>query len=442
MKKNKFITSTIILTIGNIVTKIINMLIRISISRNIGTKGMGVYMLVVPTFSFFISIAQMGLPVAISKLVSEKKNDNKKLMINATTTIMAFNVILLFIIFLLAEFIANKLLHDARTYKAIASIALVLPFISISSILRGYFFGKQNVIPHVTSNIAEDIIRMIVILIGLPISYKYGLDYAISFIILSNIISETTSIIILLCFSPKNLKLKKEDLKPDLKITKNVFRIGIPTTGSRLIASLSACLEPIILTSILLTNGYTKDFVVTEYGIINGYVLPILILPSFFTASLSSALIPVISEAYVSRKSSYVKSKLKQAIFLSFAIGLISTIIIILFSKQVLNIMYKTTSGVGYIKIMAPIFLLYYIEMPLSAFLQATGYPKKAMYDNLIGVIIKILIIFILGYFKIALLNLVIAILADIIIVTILHFFNTKKIINNIYSPNNIYSQI
>ena len=104
--------------------------------------------------------------------------------------------------------------------------------------------------------------------------------------------------------------------------------------------------------------------------------------------------------------------------------------------------MYKTTSGVGYIKIMAPIFLLYYIEMPLSAFLQATGYPKKAMYDNLIGVIIKILIIFILGYFKIALLNLVIAILADIIIVTILHFFNTKKIINNIYSPNNIYSQI
>ena len=71
--------------------------------------------------------------------------------------------------------------------------------------------------------------------------------------------------------------------------------------------------------------------------------------------------------------------------------------------------------------------------MPLSAFLQATGYPKKAMYDNLVGVIVKIIIIFILGYFKIALLNLVIAILIDIIIVTFLHFVNTKKVLNNIY---------
>jgi len=64
MKKNKFITSTIILIIGSIITKIINMIIRIGISRTIGTTGMGVYMLVVPAFSLFISLSQMGLPVA------------------------------------------------------------------------------------------------------------------------------------------------------------------------------------------------------------------------------------------------------------------------------------------------------------------------------------------------------------------------------------------
>ena len=434
MKKNKFITSTIILTIGNIVTKIINMFIRIIISRNIGTTGIGVYMLVVPTFSLFISLAQMGLPIAISKLVSEKKNNNKKIMINATTTIMAFNLFLLSIIFLFAHFIASKLLHDARTYRAIMSIALVLPFISISSILRGYFFGKQNVIPHVTSNITEDIVRMIIILIGLPISYKYGLEYAISFIILSNIVSETISIIILLFFAPKHLNIKKDDLKLDLKTTKTVFKIGIPTTGSRLIGSISSFLEPIILTSILLNNGYSKEFIISEYGIITGYVLPILVLPSFFTSSLSSSLIPIISEAYVNKKSTYLKNKLKEALIISFGIGFISTIIILIFSKQVLNIMYKTTIGSSYIMVMAPIFLLYYLEMPLSAFLQATGKSEKVMMDNLIGIIIKIILIIALGYFKMALLNLVIAISIDIIIVTILHFINTQKILKNIYN--------
>ncbi len=436
MKKNKFITSTIILTVGNIVTKIINMLIRIGISRNIGTTGMGVYMLVVPTFSLFISLAQMGLPIAISKLVSEKKNNNKKIVLTATTTIMMFNIILFLFLLISADFIASNLLHDNRTYKAIISIAIVLPFISISSILRGYYFGKKNVIPHVTSNIAEDIIRMIIIIIGLPISYKYGLEYAISFIILSNIASETISIIILLFFAPKNFKIKKEDLKPDINTTKNIYKIGVPTTGSRLIGAGSACLEPIILTSILFINGYSRDFIISEYGIINGYVLPILILPSFFTASLSSVLIPVISEAYTAGKIEYVKSKLKQAISISFIIGLISTLVIILFSKQALSIMYKTTKGINYIKLMAPIFILYYIEMPMSAFLQATGYPKKAMYDNLIGVILKIIIIFIFGYLKIGLYNLIFAILIDVIIVTFLHYINTQKIIKNFKIKN------
>ena len=439
MKKNKFIARAFILTIGNIITKIINMLIRINISRNIGTTGMGVYMLVVPTFSLFISLAQMGLPVAISKLVSEKRNNNKKIMINATTTIMAFNLVLLLILLTLAHFIASNLLHDARTYKAIASISLVLPFISISSILRGYYFGKQNIIPHVCSNISEDIVRMIIIFIGLPISYKYGLDHAISFIILSNIISETISIIILLLFAPKKINIKKEELKPDIKTSKTIFKIGIPTTGSRLIGSISSFLEPIILTSILLANGYSKDFIISEYGVINGYILPILVLPSFFTASLSSILIPVFSEAYVNKKVDYLKTKLKQATLLSFIIGTIATFFLIFFGGQLLRVMYKTTIGLNYIKIMAPIFILYYIEMPFSAFLQATGNPTKAMIDNLIGIIIKILLIFILGYMKIALFNLVIAILINIIIVTILHFLNIKKTLKNIYKETPVY---
>ena len=430
MKKNKFITSAIILMIGSIITKLINMVIRIGISRTIGTTGMGVYMLVVPTFSLFISLSQMGLPVAISKLVSEKKSNNRNLVFSATFTIMAFNLILLTAIVLSANLIANKLLHDYRTYQAIISMALVLPFISISSILRGYYFGKQKMIPHVCSNVTEDIVRMIVIFIGLPISYNYGIEYAISFIILSNIVSETVSIMILLMFAPKKMQIKKSDIKPDYNNIKNIFKIGVPTTGSRLISSLGACLEPIILTSVLLTNGYSNNFIVTEYGVITGHILPILVMPSFFTSAISSSLIPVISEAYVNQKYAYVKNKLKQAILLSLACGIPFTIFLIIFSNQSLSFLYNTTVGNNYLKIVAPFFLTYYIQTPLSAFLQAIGKSTHAMIDNLIGISLKLLIIFILGYFNIGLFNLIIALVTNIIIVTLLHYLNIKKSLN------------
>ena len=79
---------------------------------------------------------------------------------------------------------------------------------------------------------------------------------------------------------------------------------------------------------------------------------------------------------------------------------------------------------------MAPRFLLYYLEMPLTAFLQATGFAKKAMYNNLFGTIIKILIIFIFGLLKIGIYNLIIAIITCIIVVTLLHLISTKKVLN------------
>jgi len=78
--KSKFVKSTFILIIGGFVTKILGMFIKIVMTRLLGTEGIGMYMLVSPTFMLFISIASLGLPVAISKLVAENNRNNKNLV--------------------------------------------------------------------------------------------------------------------------------------------------------------------------------------------------------------------------------------------------------------------------------------------------------------------------------------------------------------------------
>ena len=77
MKKSKFIKSTVILLLGGLITKLLGMVIRIVMSRNLGSVGMGIYMMIMPTFSTFIALSQFGFPVAISKLVAENKNNNQ-----------------------------------------------------------------------------------------------------------------------------------------------------------------------------------------------------------------------------------------------------------------------------------------------------------------------------------------------------------------------------
>ena len=92
MKKNKFIVSTIVLIIGGFITKILGMIIKIIMTRLVGTEGIGLYMLVNPTFMLFIAICTLGLPTAISKLVSEDKRNNKKLVFSSLFLILIINI--------------------------------------------------------------------------------------------------------------------------------------------------------------------------------------------------------------------------------------------------------------------------------------------------------------------------------------------------------------
>lgn len=427
--KEKFIKSTIILIIGGAITKFLGMFIRVIMTRMVGPTGIGLYMLINPTFSLFMTLSQLSMPAAISKLVSEERHNTKKIYTSNIPVILLFNLFLMFVILLSAKTLSTNFLHDSRCYLPIISIALVLPFDAMSNMLRGYFFGKQRMIPHVISHIFEQIVRLTLIILITPTLLSINIIYAVCGLVLVNLISELLSIFVLFFFLPKNIIFKKEDLRPNRNSIKDVLEISIPTTGGRLAGNIGYFLEPILLTSSLLLAGYHNNFIITEYGIISGYVLPLLLMPGFFTGAISSALLPVISKAYVNNQKQYVKKKIKQACALSLAIGLPVTIILMMYPEFFLNLFYNTNHGATYLRILAPFFLLYYIESPLSSTLQAINRSKNIMYDNLKGIISKSLAIYLLSLLKIGMYGLLVGIIANVVIVTTSHYLNIKKVL-------------
>ena len=426
--KNKLIKSTIILLIGGFISKILGMITKIALTRSVTTTGIGIYMLVLPTFNLFITLCTLGLPTAISKLVSEKKNNNKKIVLSMIPTIILFNILLMLILFLIAPIISNILLKNNLTYYPIMAIGLTLPFICISSIIRGYFFGKEKMIPHTVSIIFEQIIRLLLTIFFIPNLLKYSLTFAITGVVLINIISELSSIIILMLFLPRNVKITKKDFKLDKCIAKDMLNISIPTTGSRLIGSITYFFEPIILTFALSYIGYSNDFITTEYGIINGYVFPLILLPSFFTLAISNALLPIISNNYSNKRYNYAYKKIKQACIYSLIIGIPITICLILIPEFFLKLVYGTTLGSNYIKIVAPFFLLFYIQAPLTSSLQAMGKADIAMRGTLYGSFIRTFILFALSLLHIGIWGLIIATISNVIFVTLHHLYCIKKI--------------
>ena len=427
MKKSKFIKSTIILLIGGFLTKILGMFLKILLTRNIGTKTLGLYMMIMPTFNLFITLSQGGFPISISKLVSEDKSNNKKIVFSSIFMSLILTFILMIILIFISPIIAN-MLHNNELRTPIMCIGLTLPFISISSIVRGYFFGKENMIPHVVSNTFEQILRIVIYMIILPIIIKYGEIFTINFIILTNILSETSSILILYFFLPKKIKINKKYIRPDIEIMKDILNISIPTTGSRVIGVIGYFFEPIILTTFLLINGYSNNYITYEYGILTGYVMPLLLMPSFFSMAISQATIPVISNGYANKKIEYIKRKIKQSLSISFIIGSIFTILLIIFPDTCMKLIYDTNEGITYIRVLAPFFLLYYIQGPLIAVMQALNKAKDAFNSTLIGIIIKIMLMITLSYLHIGIYALIIPTIINIIYVTIFNIIKVKKI--------------
>lgn len=421
--KNKFIKSTLILIVGGFFTKLLGMIIRIVLTRLIGTEGIGLYSMIMPTFMLLNSIAQMGLPTALNVLIASNKYSTKNLV--STAIIISLSIDLLIMIFLgvSATFLSNNLLNNSNLSFSLLSIGFVLPFITISNCLRSYFFAKQRMYPHVITNIIEDIVKLIFIIIGIPFFITKGVEYAVAFVILTNIFSELSSIIIFIFLIP-NFKCTKKELKPNKENLKDLLKIAIPTTGSRLIGSIGYFLEPIIITYVLIKIGYSNNFIVNEYGIINGYVMQLVLLPSFFTAAISQALIPIVSKNYVQKRYSYIMKKLKQAIFFSLLIGIPATIIFELFPDTLLGFLFKTNKGITYIKVIAPICLLHYIQSPISSTLQAMNKARISMTGTLIGMILRTISLFLFSFLKIGLWSLLIATSVNIIFVTLfdLHY--------------------
>lgn len=429
MKKSKFIRSSIILIIGGFLTKMLGMLCKIILTRTVGIEIMGLYSMLMPTFLLLISISGMGLSTALNVLISSRGYNNKNLIIYALIISLSLDILILFILIFNAKFITTTLLNNEILYYPLISIGFVLPFISISNIFRSYYFSKERMIPHVISNVLEDLIKLLLIYFFAKF-YIESKEKIITFIIMTNILCELSSIIIFLIKFPKFI-ITKSDIKPNKNNLKAIFKISLPTLASKLIGSFTYFLEPIIITTILTKLNYSNDYIIREYGIINAYVMPIILLPSFFTNAISQSLIPIVSENYYKRNVVEIKRKIKQALFISLTIGIAFLTFLSFKSDLLLKFLYNTTEGIKYIRFILPIFIFHYLEQPLLSCLQAMNKSHINLKISLVNMFIRTILLAGFLYLNIGIYGLLISLMINILFTFTYSFYKVNNILAN-----------
>lgn len=435
---SKFLRGTIILLVAGLVTRVLGFINRIVIARFIGEEGVGLYMMAFPTLMLVITITQLGLPVAISKSVAEAeaKGDFKKikkiLVVSLATT---FSLSLLFTpaLFLLAPYLSETLFTDSRTKLPLLAIAPIVPIVAISSVIRGYFQGRQNMKPAAYSQVLEQIVRITLIAVLTKMFLPYGIEFAAAGAMLASVLGELISLGYL--FTTFKMKKKFPVRKKFFKQVRDgketffeLMSIGLPTMGSRMIGSVSWFFEPIVVSHSLALAGVTAVLATKQYGSLTGFAMPLLMLPSFITYALSTSLVPAISEANSQNDKALIENRLQQALRFVFLTGGLAVVIIYILAEPLMQIMYGSTSGAIFIKLMAPFFLFHYYQGPLQATLQALDLARAAMINSLIGSIVKLLVIFALASQpNFGINGAALGIIVGIVLVTMLHFATVLK---------------
>lgn len=428
IKNNLLVKNIIILLVSGAVAKVLGMIGKIIYTRIAGVTVVGLYAMITPTFMLIISITQFSFPISISKISAEGKYKNKDLLKNAYILGAIINIILIILVLLTSSFIAT-MLHNKALAPAIMCVIFIIPFITVSSIQRGFLHGKEDMMPASVTNVTEEIVKIGLIITLLPLAITKSNITAVIFIILFNVITEITNIIIMQRSISKKYTLKEKGIF-NLKIIKEILKISIPTTSVRLISSVGFFLEPIILTNTLLSTGFSSNYITLEYGIINSYIIPILSMPSFFSISIASALLPNITKAYSNKRYKEFNKKLLKLMLLSMMVGAACLAIILIFPEAILELVYNVNYGINYIYLIGPFFLILYMQPTLSVALQAMDKTNKLFITSTVSMVLKYSVLYILGKLGFGMNALIFSIMTGIVVTTSMVMYIVLKEIN------------
>jgi stage V sporulation protein B len=403
-----FIRGTFVLSVAAFINRILGFISGMFVARVLGAEGIGLLMMAHPLVPLVITITELGLPVAISKLVAEAdvRGDHAKVKRILSVSLVVtgtLSVALTAVSLLGSEWIASMLLTDQRAYYAMLAITPIAPIVAVSAVLKGYFRGKQLMRTIAASDVLEHTVQIACVLALVHLLMPYGIAYAAAGAMAAAVVSEAISLLFLLA----SYKLQGEKaipgesrvshLKHGRRTLSELLQIGLPTTGHGVILSLYGAFQPMLITKSLALAGVGTALATKQFGLLAGYAFPLLFMPSFITHSLSTALIPAISEAAANKNGLLMHERMDQAMRLGLVIGAPATVILFEWATPLTTLIYNAPEAGLLLKILAPMFFLHYFDAPLHAILLGLGRANASLWNYVTATAFKALAMFVFG---------------------------------------------
>jgi len=402
---NSFLKGTLILTVGGIVVKVIGFLNWIILSRVLGGEGIGLYQMAFPIYLLALSVSSAGIPVAISIITAEKLalNDFKgatRVFHISLTVLTLLGLFFSLLLYFGAELLIKyQFIHDSRAYYSLLALAPAVFFVTILSSFRGYLQGCQIMTPTAVSQIVEQLVRVITMLIFASLLLPKGLEYAAGGASLGAAPGAMAGIMVLIYYYwrlNKDVKHKskiQDQIKlqePGISIIKRITKLALPVSLSSLMLPIVANLDLFIVPARLEVAGYTVEQATELFGYLTGMAVPLLNLATILTAALATSLVPAISESFSLKNMKRIYEQTASAMRISNLVTIPGFVALWLLAEPVSQLVYNAPQASHSISILSLGIFLLGIHQVTTGVLQGMGHTSIPVINMGIAVIFKV----------------------------------------------------
>jgi stage V sporulation protein B len=402
---NKFLKGTLILTVSSIVVKVIGSLNWIILSRVLGGEGIGLYQMGFPIYLMAITLSSAGIPVAISIITAEKLAQKDFLGAKRVFNVSLRLLFVTGLVFASALFfgahwlIDNHWIRDSRAYYSIIALAPAVFFVTFLASFRGYLQGWQIMTPTAASEIVEQLMRVVTMIVFANMFMPHGLAYAAGGASMGAGVGAFCALLVLMWFYGR----LKQKLKADLQqqnplatresaraIISRLMRLALPVSMSSLMLPVVANLDLLIVPQRLEAAGFHISQATEFFGYLTGMAVPLINLATIFTAAMTISLVPAISESRALNDVFGIRAKTRTAFRVALIITCPCFVGMYFLAEKIAALIYNAPGAADAIQTMSVGILLLGLHQISTGILQGLGRTSIPVINMILAAAVKV----------------------------------------------------
>lgn len=403
MKKQKhpLIAGTLILTLTGLASRFIGFFYKIFLSRTIGAEGIGIYQMIFPIYGVCYALTTAGAEIAISRFVSGeiargKKEQARSILWIGLSMSLALSLFTTLTVYLNADLIALRLLHEARCANLLRIMSITVPFGACHSCISGYYYGLQKTAVPACAQLFEQLVRVAAVYIIYQVSLEEGLTLSPAAAVIGLVLGEFASMLFtLFAISSESLRTRTQKTAsfPTRSYAKRMFREAAPVSANRVCMNLLGSAEAILLPLTLQQYGLTVERALSVYGTLTGMAMAFIQFPSVLTNAVSVMLLSSVSESQAAGNQNQIARTIRKTIRFCLPLGIACTVFFLMTGKTLGTFFFKNPMAGDFIITLAWICPFLYLNGTLHSILNGLGRTAAGFINNLIGVMIRIFFI-------------------------------------------------